>query len=480
VFFSSELNPVAPKAQKKVPIPDGLDLDAWINEPPSESEGEEVPSEVFVTSAAEFYGEKPEKPTYQPTEEELTKQREARKVEQDLNPHYLKPSSKVKAAAVSNDSDMPPVATLDLNVPLKIPGLISSDKYLNVPSRSKKNAKKTKKKKRSKNKGSDEDANEDADAEDSSAPTHVVNTTIDMPEGATVSDNEDSHLPEDDPHRALNVDLDNPLEAGESIPVPSHRVTRNPNYLNNTATTDKQKKPVEEVNDKKLTEKVHRKSSKTKHKKHSKDKSKSEAKSSKLVDNEINLMMDPLDELIQPAENENGTDGLNSSSKASRKNKTKESEKANNRDLLGELLELGEEPKTGSPPPPVLSNGTKDEHHADLSVDNEEASTELFAQLLAAGALSYENQLEFRDNKLSFQKACDRLQKKCHLKVVEIIETSALLHKKSSKGFHIFLLVKELGSSSIGVSVKSESEEAAKKILSSVQKQFRKEKESTR
>ena len=37
IFFDGELNPVAPKAQKKVPGPEGLDLDAWINEPPSES-----------------------------------------------------------------------------------------------------------------------------------------------------------------------------------------------------------------------------------------------------------------------------------------------------------------------------------------------------------------------------------------------------------------------------------------------------------
>lgn len=27
------MNPVAPKAQKKVPVPEGLDLDAWINAP---------------------------------------------------------------------------------------------------------------------------------------------------------------------------------------------------------------------------------------------------------------------------------------------------------------------------------------------------------------------------------------------------------------------------------------------------------------
>ncbi|CAO3581359.1 unnamed protein product [Absidia cylindrospora] len=33
LFFIYELNPVAPKAQKKVPVPEGLDLDSWINAP---------------------------------------------------------------------------------------------------------------------------------------------------------------------------------------------------------------------------------------------------------------------------------------------------------------------------------------------------------------------------------------------------------------------------------------------------------------
>jgi hypothetical protein len=37
-LFEGELNPVAPKAQKKVPVPEGLDLDAWINDPPSDDE----------------------------------------------------------------------------------------------------------------------------------------------------------------------------------------------------------------------------------------------------------------------------------------------------------------------------------------------------------------------------------------------------------------------------------------------------------
>jgi len=32
-LFDEELNPVASKAQRKVPVPEGLDLDEWINEP---------------------------------------------------------------------------------------------------------------------------------------------------------------------------------------------------------------------------------------------------------------------------------------------------------------------------------------------------------------------------------------------------------------------------------------------------------------
>merc|ERR550525_1179001 len=52
-FYAGELNPVGPKAQKKVPVPEGLDLDAWINEPEEESEEEEEEDEkstdqVFV------------------------------------------------------------------------------------------------------------------------------------------------------------------------------------------------------------------------------------------------------------------------------------------------------------------------------------------------------------------------------------------------------------------------------------------------
>merc|ERR1719445_2878597 len=58
-FFAGELNPVGPKAQKKVPVPEGLDLDAWINEPEEEEESDEDEPET-VNGGNVFVQEDPE------------------------------------------------------------------------------------------------------------------------------------------------------------------------------------------------------------------------------------------------------------------------------------------------------------------------------------------------------------------------------------------------------------------------------------
>lgn len=52
VLFAGDLNPVAPKAQKKVPLPDGLDLDEWINPPPADSSesSDEEQTDLFVAN----------------------------------------------------------------------------------------------------------------------------------------------------------------------------------------------------------------------------------------------------------------------------------------------------------------------------------------------------------------------------------------------------------------------------------------------
>jgi AP-3 complex subunit delta-1 len=105
----------------------------------------------------------------------------------------------------NGSGDVPPIEKLDLNVPLQIPTFASSDKYLDANKKKKakpvKKAKKSKRKKKGK-KSSDEEEEEEE-------TFHVVNTAIEMPEGVTLSDTEESALPENDPHRALaDIDLD--------------------------------------------------------------------------------------------------------------------------------------------------------------------------------------------------------------------------------------------------------------------------------
>lgn len=41
-LFADPLNPISAKVQSKVQVPEGLDLDAWINEPPPEEEEAET------------------------------------------------------------------------------------------------------------------------------------------------------------------------------------------------------------------------------------------------------------------------------------------------------------------------------------------------------------------------------------------------------------------------------------------------------
>ncbi|XP_035211943.1 AP-3 complex subunit delta-1-like isoform X2 [Stegodyphus dumicola] len=214
-LFAGELNPVAPKAQKKVPIPDGLDLDAWINEPPSESSSEEeVGGDIFIKTEHKLVMQQAVSKRYEPSEELLEKLREARKFEQANNPHYLK--SDDKSTDVSAIDDIP-VAQIDLSVPLHIPGLISSEKYLNIENGiSKKKHRKVKRKKKSKKVKLPPESEEDI------PPLHVVNIIEgEMPDGARVSADEDDRNV-DDPHRALNIDLEEPINNAElpsSVPA---------------------------------------------------------------------------------------------------------------------------------------------------------------------------------------------------------------------------------------------------------------------
>ncbi|XP_064555631.1 AP-3 complex subunit delta [Drosophila montana] len=239
LLFAGDLIPVAPKAQRKVPLPDGLDLDEWINAPPPEdassSSSEHDKDELFVSSAHDGTGvghsDVKRRKSLELTPEQLERQRMARLIEQSNNPHYLKSAPNSSSAAIGNSSNNSNADQYDniddipvTELPLDIEGVAAlrvgitkrSDKYLKEQQAAaaahsskdgKKKHKKSKKSKKSKNKLA---YNSSSESDADSKPLHIVNTTLDMPEGVTLSDSEDKDGKYDpnDPHRALDIELD--------------------------------------------------------------------------------------------------------------------------------------------------------------------------------------------------------------------------------------------------------------------------------
>lgn len=76
---------------------------------------------------------------------------------------------------------------------------------------------------------SDKKSASEEDELDDSLPLQIVNTGIgELPPGAEISDSDDYDLIDaNDPHRALNIDLDMPLREDERLPVLEHRVIEN-------------------------------------------------------------------------------------------------------------------------------------------------------------------------------------------------------------------------------------------------------------
>lgn len=144
LLFDGELIPVAPKAQRKVPLPEGLDLDEWINGPPedeSSNSSQEDKDELFISAAHSEEGTLGKRrKSEELTPEQIERNRMARLIEQSHNPHYLKslPSvtdgNKQKPASASNSNynvdqydniDDIPISELSLDVPLQIGGKLT-------------------------------------------------------------------------------------------------------------------------------------------------------------------------------------------------------------------------------------------------------------------------------------------------------------------------------------------------------------------
>ncbi|XP_032108251.1 AP-3 complex subunit delta-1 isoform X1 [Sapajus apella] len=269
-LFAGELNPVAPKAQKKVPVPEGLDLDAWINEPLSDSESEDE------RPRAVFHEEEQRRPKHRPSEadeEELARRREARKQEQANNPFYIKSSpSPQKRYQDTPGVEHIPVVQIDLSVPLKVPGLPMSDQYVKLEEERRhqqklEKDKRRKKRKEKEKKGKRRHGSLPTESDEDIAPAQQVDiVTEEMPENALPSDEDDKDP--NDPYRALDIDLDRPLADSEKLPIQKHRnaeTSKSPEKENVPVAEKKSKKP-------KKKEKKHKEKGRDKEKKKEKEK----------------------------------------------------------------------------------------------------------------------------------------------------------------------------------------------------------------
>uniref|UniRef100_A0A914ZL92 AP-3 complex subunit delta domain-containing protein n=2 Tax=Parascaris TaxID=6254 RepID=A0A914ZL92_PARUN len=256
-LFDGELNPVAPKAQRKVPVPEGLDLDAWIHEPEPEESGEDVSSEdegyrfgkkalrsEFATfggrlrysSEEETTAKKSNQVSKEPTEEEIRLRRERRQHEIENNPYYMKGDTKSMSAKRPNkfvgrsSMERGEATPVDLQSPLEIPGVVGLDRYMQQQQSTLtwKTAKKDKKKKSKKRRGAKAMI---SSSEDDDIPiVHQVNRADgEMPENAKSTDEES--IPEktdgmDAVYKALDIDLEEPLRPEELVQAPKPYVLR--------------------------------------------------------------------------------------------------------------------------------------------------------------------------------------------------------------------------------------------------------------
>jgi len=91
VLFSEVLNPVNPKALKKVPVPTGLDLDAQINEPEEDSEPDEEADDGYSLEVKDDEVEVvPKKPLTKQEKEEAKERMRKEQVRKDHDPFYIK------------------------------------------------------------------------------------------------------------------------------------------------------------------------------------------------------------------------------------------------------------------------------------------------------------------------------------------------------------------------------------------------------
>ncbi|KAM9953313.1 hypothetical protein ACTFIR_008378 [Dictyostelium discoideum] len=220
-LFTEQLNPVGPKAQKKVPIPEGLDLDEWINDPKHQEPIEEDEDDDIFNTSTSSHQKKHHKHHrggggggggYEDDDDEddetnsshsghssnnfnrhpidIQRQKEERLRKQANNPYML--GGKVSKKLSTNDPENIPVVQLTGDL-----GHLHVGASSNRPMPSK-GSKKTKK-------------------------HYTIDTTTEMPEGAKESDDEDEKDNKYKNDALSNINLSEPLTASDVLHTSRHR-----------------------------------------------------------------------------------------------------------------------------------------------------------------------------------------------------------------------------------------------------------------
>mmetsp|Transcript_29695 Transcript_29695/g.41030 ORF Transcript_29695/g.41030 Transcript_29695/m.41030 type:complete len:1213 (-) Transcript_29695:137-3775(-) len=194
-LFDSPLNPVAARAQKKVPLPAGLDLDQKINDVPEEKE-EDFSSDFWALKARAFGHEEP-LPSAPAYPNPITGATTSGSSRQAANPFLLSGSNQKYDYEFEKDHNVEPLTASDLNMAEEASGGYRLGERL----RGKRPRRRRKEK-------------------------VDVASVEEMPEGAASDDDDKKAAPaEDDDDDLAAVDLTKELRADEVLPVQQHRVT---------------------------------------------------------------------------------------------------------------------------------------------------------------------------------------------------------------------------------------------------------------
>uniref|UniRef100_A0A5S6QTE4 AP-3 complex subunit delta n=1 Tax=Trichuris muris TaxID=70415 RepID=A0A5S6QTE4_TRIMR len=210
-LFAGDLNPVAPKAQRKLPVPEGLNLDEKIYSPPS-SDASDV--EAQEPNLFGQYEESLSKMSMGVSEEAFKKAKMDRHAERESNPHYLK-SAKIPAKMTGrnyskDDLEGFPEVNIQLGKPLGVLGLEHYERQMKHSSRKSRSKKEKKGHRRRSSSFSDSEV---------VVQYEIYQGDGEMPENAVTTDEENASV-----HKIAAVQYDT-LNSAPGALLESHKKT---------------------------------------------------------------------------------------------------------------------------------------------------------------------------------------------------------------------------------------------------------------